>query len=89
MPEPGRFKLPRSRFRKRDFLSYSEDEEEDAPKKAIHVAVKHYLESVEALKKPNTLRKYKAVLDRYVEFLPPNADPRKITRDEPISPVAK
>jgi hypothetical protein len=44
--------------------------------------VKHYLESVEALKGPNTLRKYKGVLDRFVEFLPPNADPRKITRDD-------
>jgi len=27
-------------------------------------------------------RKYKAVLDRFVEFLPPNADPRKVTRDD-------
>src|ERR1039458_6239680 len=48
----------------------------------LHTAVKKYLESVEALKKPNTLRKYKAVLDRFVEFLPANADPRKITRDD-------
>jgi hypothetical protein len=44
--------------------------------------VKHYLESVEALKKPNTLRKYRAVLNRFVEFLPANADPRKVTPDD-------
>ena len=44
--------------------------------------MKHYLESVEALKKPNTLRKYRAVLERFVEFLPANADPRKVSRDD-------
>jgi integrase len=56
--------------------------EEDAKRTAVHVAVKHYLDSVEALKKPNTFRKYKAVLERFVEFLSPNADPRKVTRDD-------
>jgi integrase len=44
--------------------------------------VKRYLKSAEALKKPNTLRKYKAVLNRFVEFMPANADPRKITRED-------
>jgi integrase len=63
-------------------LGVEGSEEEEPKRTAVHVAVKHYLESVEALKKPNTLRKYKAVLDRFVEFLPPNADPRKITRDD-------
>jgi site-specific recombinase XerD len=58
------------------------DDEEETKRTAVHVAVKHYLESVEALKKPNTLRKYRAVLDRFVEFLPPNTDPRKVTRDD-------
>jgi integrase len=57
-------------------------EEEEQKRTAVHVAVKHYLESVEALKKPNTLRKYQAVLRRFVEFLPANADARKITRDD-------
>ncbi|HEY4360382.1 MAG TPA: tyrosine-type recombinase/integrase [Bryobacteraceae bacterium] len=57
-------------------------DEEEAKKSTVHVAVKRYLESVEALKKPNTLRKYKAVLDRFVEFLPANIDPRKVTRDD-------
>jgi integrase/recombinase XerD len=56
--------------------------EEAAKRVPVHVAVKRYLESVEALKKPNTHRKYKAVLDRFVEFLPPNADPRRISKDD-------
>jgi integrase len=62
-------------------LGLAHADEEEAKRTVVHVALKHYLESVEALKKPNTFRKYKAVLDRFVEFLPPNADPRKITRD--------
>lgn len=57
-------------------------EEEDTKRTAVHVAVKHYLASIEALKKPNTHRKYKAVLGRFVEFLAPNADPKKISRDD-------
>jgi integrase len=63
-------------------LGLTDADEEEAKRTAVHVAVKHYLESVEALKKPNTLRKYRAVLGRFVEFLPPNADPRKVTRDD-------
>ena len=64
-------------------LGLIEEGEDEEPKRTVvHVAVSHYLESVEALKKPNTHRKYKAVLERFVEFLPPNADPRKITRDD-------
>jgi integrase/recombinase XerD len=35
---------------------------------ALHVAVQKYLAQIEALKKPNTHRKYEAVLDRFVEF---------------------
>ena len=35
---------------------------------ALHVAVHKYLAQIEALKKPNTHRKYEAVLDRFVEF---------------------
>lgn len=63
-------------------LGLAHTEEEERKRTAVHVAVKHYLDSVEALKKPNTFRKYKAVLDRFVEFLASNADPRKITRDD-------
>jgi integrase len=57
-------------------------DDEEARKTPLHAAVKRYLESVEALKKPNTLRKYKAVLNRFVEFMPANADPRKVTRED-------
>jgi integrase len=35
---------------------------------ALHVAVHKYLAQIEALKKPNTHRKYAAVLGRFVEF---------------------
>ena len=35
---------------------------------ALHIAVHKYLAQIEALKKPNTHRKYEAVLDRFVEF---------------------
>jgi integrase/recombinase XerD len=63
-------------------LGIESAEEEEGKRRAVHVAAKHYLSSIEALKKPNTYRKYKAVLDRFVEFLPPNADPKKISRDE-------
>jgi integrase/recombinase XerD len=59
-----------------------EVEEEESKRRAVHIAAKHYLASIEALKKPNTHRKYKAVIDRFVEFLPPNADPKKISRDD-------
>jgi hypothetical protein len=55
---------------------------EEAKRTTTHVAVKHYLDSIETLKKPNTYRKYKSVLDRFVEFMPPSIDPRKVTRYE-------
>ena len=35
---------------------------------ALHIAVRNYLAQIEALKKPNTHRKYEAVLKRFVEF---------------------
>ena len=34
----------------------------------VHIAVKRYLAIVEGLKKPNTLRKYRAVLNRFLDF---------------------
>jgi integrase/recombinase XerD len=34
----------------------------------LHVAVKKYLERIEALKKPNTHRKYEAVLKRFLDY---------------------
>jgi integrase len=63
-------------------LGLDAEEEIEAKKTPLHAAVKKYLESVEALKKPNTLRKYKAVLNRFVEFMPATADPRKILKED-------
>ena len=37
-------------------------------KPALHVAITKYLEQIEVLKKPNTHRKYEAVLNRFGEF---------------------
>jgi hypothetical protein len=41
---------------------------ETVKKPALHVAITKYLEQIEALKKPNTYRKYEAVLNRFGEF---------------------
>jgi hypothetical protein len=41
---------------------------ETIKKPPLHVAVTRYLEQIEALKKPNTHRKYEAVLERFVGF---------------------
>jgi integrase len=64
-------------------LGLVESVEEPEPKRApLHLAVKKYLEVVEALKKPNTLRKYKAVLERFSEFFTPHTTPQSITADD-------
>ncbi len=57
--------------------------EEEAKKTPLHIALKHYLEQVEGLKKPNTLRKYRAVLSRFLEFFS-----GKATTAKGISPDA-
>src|SRR5689334_7692130 len=41
---------------------------ETVKKPALHVAVNKYLEQIEALKKPNTHRKYEAVLERFLDY---------------------
>jgi Phage integrase, N-terminal SAM-like domain len=41
---------------------------ETVKKPALHVAISKYLEQIAALKKPNTHRKYEAVLNRFGEF---------------------
>ncbi len=41
---------------------------ETVKKPALHVAVTTYLEQIEALKKPNTHRKYETVLNRFLDF---------------------
>ena len=52
-----------------------EQAEEEQNATVLHFGREPLPEVREALKKPNTLRKYKAVLDRFVEFLPANAGP--------------
>jgi integrase len=55
---------------------------EEPKKTALHLGVKHYLETVEAMKKPNTLRKYRAVLNRFSEFFTPSTTPQSIKPDD-------
>jgi len=43
---------------------------EETKRAPLHIKVKRYLEVVEGLKKPNTLRKYKAVLNRFLDYFP-------------------
>jgi integrase len=59
-----------------------QSEEEETKRTPLHIAVKRYLETVEALKKPNTLRKYRAVLDRFTEFFPSHATPQSVTSED-------
>lgn len=56
--------------------------DEDPSRTPLHVAVKRYLEIVEGLKKANTLRKYKAVLNRFVDFFADHGTARTITPDD-------
>jgi hypothetical protein len=64
-------------------LGITEYVQEQQPKPVVlHIAVKRYLEVVEALKKPNTLRKYRAVLNRFCEFFSHEATAQSITPDD-------
>lgn len=49
---------------------------------ALHIAVRDYLAQIEALKKPNTHRKYEAVLGRFVEFFSDRESIDQIGADE-------
>lgn len=55
---------------------------EEVSKLPMHVAVKRYLDVVEGLKKPNTHRKYKAVLDRFLDFFADRTNVKSITSDD-------
>lgn len=55
---------------------------EEPSRTPLHVAVKRYLEVVEGLKKPNTLRKYKAVLSRFLQFFSDRATAKTISPDD-------
>jgi site-specific recombinase XerD len=63
-------------------LGIEANQDEEPSRTPLHVAVKRYLEVVEGLKKPNTLRKYKAVLDRFVEFFAGHGSAKTITPDD-------
>jgi hypothetical protein len=60
-------------------LSGFETVGEATKKQPLHVAITKYLEQIDALKKPNTHRKYEAVLNRFGEFF------RDITSIDSIS----
>lgn len=61
---------------------YAAAEDEQTARTPLHVAVKRYLDLVESLKKPNTLRKYKAVLSRFLDFFPDRTTAKSITVDD-------
>ena len=55
----------------------------EAPKApALHVAVRDYIAQIEVLKKPNTHRKYEAVLKRFLEFFGDRQTIDQITGDD-------
>jgi hypothetical protein len=55
---------------------------EQAKNPPLHIAVSHYLDQVETLKKPNTLRKYRAVLDRFVEYFSNRSTVKDISAED-------
>jgi len=63
-------------------LGLAQDPAQEIAKTPLHVAVKRYLDVVEGLKKPNTLRKYKAVLNRFLDFFADRATVKSITADD-------
>ncbi len=56
--------------------------EEETKRAPLHLAVKRYLEVVEGLKKPNTLRKYKAVLNRFLDYFSDRSNAKSISPDD-------
>jgi integrase len=57
-------------------------EDEQGLRTPFHVSVKRYLDVVEGLKKPNTLRKYRAVLNRFLDFFSDRTTPKSISTDD-------
>lgn len=62
-------------------LGIAEPVEKEKPG-VLHITVKRYLEMVEALRKPNTLQKYRAVLNRSCECFAHATTPQSITPDD-------
>jgi integrase len=48
----------------------------------LHIAISHYLDQVETLRKPNTLRKYRAVLERFAEYFSNRSTSRDISPED-------
>jgi len=48
----------------------------------LHIAVSNYLDQVETLKKPNTLRKYRAVLDWFAEYFTNRSNVQDISPED-------
>jgi len=63
-------------------LGLAQDPAQEVARTPLHVAVKRYLDVVEGLKKPNTLRKYRAVLNRFLDFFSDRATIKSITPDD-------
>lgn len=57
-------------------------EDEELERTPLHIAIKRYLEVVESLKKPNTFRKYEAVLNRFLEYFSHRSTVKSITPDD-------
>ncbi len=56
--------------------------EEETKRAPLHLAVKRYLAVVEGLKKPNTLRKYKAVLNRFLDYFSDRSTAKNVSTDD-------
>jgi len=48
----------------------------------LHIAVSKYLDQVQTLKKPNTLRKYRAVLERFSEYFANRSHVQDVSADD-------
>jgi hypothetical protein len=48
----------------------------------LQIAVSNYLDHVETLKKPNTLRKYRAVLERFAEYFTNRSNVQDISAED-------
>lgn len=63
-------------------LGIEASSDEDAKRTPLHLAVRRYLDLVEGLKKPNTYRKYKAVLNRFLDFFSNKGTAKSITAED-------
>ncbi len=57
-------------------------DDEQTVRTPLHIALRRYLDVVEALKKPNTLRKYKAVLNRFLDYFSDRTTAKSISSED-------